>query len=181
VKNFFIDGGKRQKPPKASCLEICLRSCLTRPMHGPCTSYGQNTRTCFPPGGYNLYHRLHFGLSYAPRSPILTGNTDGKGYGEEAMDWKQPQTPWLPHAPKSKRTTTWREFIRTHLDVLVATGSFTAEVATLGGHVTYYVFFFIRLGSRKIHGAGFTPHPHEVWMVQVVRNVTMERRNISRG
>ena len=45
-------------------------------------------------------------------------------------------------------TTTWKEFIRTHMDVLVATDFFTAEVWTLGELVTYYVLFFIHLGSR---------------------------------
>src|SRR5713101_7357264 len=39
----------------------------------------------------------------------------------------------LPPAPERKTTTTWKEFIRTHLDVLVATDFFTAEVWTLGG------------------------------------------------
>jgi transposase InsO family protein len=58
--------------------------------------------------------------------------------------------------------------------VLVATDFFTAEVWTLGGLVTYYVLFFIHLGSRKVHIAGVTPHPHEAWMVQVARHVTME-------
>jgi putative transposase len=77
-------------------------------------------------------------------------------------------------APERKTTTTWKEFIRTHLDVLVATDFFTAEVWTLGGLVTYYVLFFIHLGSRKVHIAGVTPHPNEAWMVQVARNVTME-------
>jgi transposase InsO family protein len=80
----------------------------------------------------------------------------------------------LPPAPERKTTTTWKEFIRTHLDVLVATDFFTAEVWTLGGLVTYYVLFFLHLGSRKIHVAGVTPHPNEAWMVQVARNVTME-------
>jgi putative transposase len=80
----------------------------------------------------------------------------------------------LPPAPKRKTTTTWKEFIRTHLDVLVATDFFTAEVWTLGGLVTYYVLFFLHLGSRKVQVAGVTPHPHEAWMVQVARNVTME-------
>jgi putative transposase len=80
----------------------------------------------------------------------------------------------LPPAPERKTTTTWKEFIRTHMDVLVATDFFTAEVWTLGGLVTYYVLFFLHLGSRKIHVAGVTPHPNEVWMVQVARNVTME-------
>jgi transposase InsO family protein len=80
----------------------------------------------------------------------------------------------LPPAPERKTTTTWKEFIRTHMDVLVATDFFTAEVWTLGGLVTYYVLFFIHLGSRKIHVAGVTPHPNEAWMMQVARNVTME-------
>jgi putative transposase len=40
--------------------------------------------------------------------------------------------------------------------------------------VTYYVLFFIHLGSREIHIAGVTPHPNAAWMVQVARNVTME-------
>src|SRR5262249_9920078 len=77
-------------------------------------------------------------------------------------------------APERKMTTTWKEFIRTHLDVLVATGFFTAEVWTLGGLVTYYVLFFIHLGSRKVHVAGVTPHPNQAWMMQIARNVTME-------
>ncbi len=80
----------------------------------------------------------------------------------------------LPPAPERKTTTTWKEFIRTHMEVLVATDFFTAEVWTLGGLVTYYVLFFIHLGSRKVEIAGMTPHPHAAWMVQVARNVTME-------
>ncbi len=77
-------------------------------------------------------------------------------------------------APERKTTTTWKAFIRTHLDILVATDFFTAEVWTLGGLVTYDVLFFIHLGSRKVHIAGMTPHPNEAWMIQVARNVTME-------
>jgi putative transposase len=79
----------------------------------------------------------------------------------------------IPPAPERKKTTTWQEFIRTHLDVLTATDFFTAEVWTWCGLVTYYVLFFIHLGSRKIHVAGVTPHPDEAWMVQMARNVTM--------
>jgi transposase InsO family protein len=80
----------------------------------------------------------------------------------------------LPPAPERKTTTTWKEFIRTHMDVLVATDFFTAEVWTLSGLVTYYVLFFIHLGSRQVHVADMTPHPHEAWMMQIARNVTME-------
>jgi hypothetical protein len=80
----------------------------------------------------------------------------------------------LPPAPERKRTTTWKEFIRTHMDVLVATDFFTTEVWTLGGLVTYYILFFFFFGSRQVHVAGVTPHPHEAWMAQGARNVTME-------
>jgi putative transposase len=77
-------------------------------------------------------------------------------------------------APERKTTTTWKEFIRMHLDMLVATDFFTAEVWTTAGLVTYYVLFFIHLASRKVHVAGVTSHPDERWMVQIARNVTME-------
>src|SRR3989449_1415186 len=80
----------------------------------------------------------------------------------------------LPPAPERQTTTTWKEFIRTHMEVLVATDFFTAEVWTLDGLVTYYVLFFIHLGSRQVEIAGMTPHPHAAWMMQMARNVTME-------
>src|SRR5215467_4409676 len=60
------------------------------------------------------------------------------------------------------------------MDVLVATDFFTTAVWTLGGLVTYYILFFIHLGSRQVSVAGVTPHPDEAWMAQVARNVTME-------
>jgi putative transposase len=79
----------------------------------------------------------------------------------------------IPPAPERKTTTTWKEFIRTHMDVLVATDFFTAEVWTLGGLVTYYVLSFLYLSSRTIHVAGVTPHPDARWMRQIARNVTI--------
>ena len=79
----------------------------------------------------------------------------------------------IPPAPERKTTTTWKEFIRTHMDVLVATDFFTTEVWTWCGLVTYYVLFFIHLESRKVYVAWVTPHPDERWMVQNARNVTM--------
>jgi putative transposase len=39
--------------------------------------------------------------------------------------------------------------------------------------VTYYVLFFIHLGSRQVHVAGVTLHPHTPWRMRVARNVTM--------
>ena len=58
-------------------------------------------------------------------------------------------------APERKTTTTWKEFIRTHMEVLVATDFFTAEVWTLGGLVTYYVLFFPH--SIAFRGNGLSP------------------------
>jgi transposase InsO family protein len=80
----------------------------------------------------------------------------------------------LPTAPERKKTTTWREFIRTHMEMLWATGFFSTEVWTLGGLVTFYVLFFIKLDTREVRIAGITAHPNEVWMMQVARNATME-------
>jgi hypothetical protein len=80
----------------------------------------------------------------------------------------------IPTAPERKKTTTWREFIRRHLDMLWATDFFSTEVWTLGGLVTFYVLFFIKLDTREVHIAGITAHPTEQWMMQVARNLTME-------
>jgi transposase InsO family protein len=59
--------------------------------------------------------------------------------------------------------------------VLAGTDFFTVEVLTLRGLVTYYVLFFIHLESRRVEVAGVTPHPHEAWMKQIARNVTMDQ------
>lgn len=77
-------------------------------------------------------------------------------------------------APERSRTTTWKEFIRRHLDVLAATDFFTVEVLTWRGLVTYYVLFFIQIESRRVWLGGITRHPDAVWMAQVERNATMD-------
>ena len=79
----------------------------------------------------------------------------------------------IPPAPERKKTTTWHEFIHTHMDVLVATDFFTTEVWTACGLVTYYGLFFLHVARRKVHVAGMTPQPDQHWMVQMARNVTM--------
>jgi putative transposase len=60
----------------------------------------------------------------------------------------------IPPALKREKTTTWHDFIRAHMDVLVATDFFTTEIWTCCGLVTYYVLFFIHLDSRKVHIEG---------------------------
>jgi hypothetical protein len=76
-------------------------------------------------------------------------------------------------APKRKQTTTRKAFIRMHMEALVATDFFTPEVWTTAGLMTYYVLFFIHLASRKVHVAGITMRPDALWMMKLVRNVTM--------
>ena len=67
----------------------------------------------------------------------------------------------IPPAPKRKQATSWKDFIRAHMAVLVATDFFTVEVLTLTGLITYYVLFFIHLESRRICLAGVTCHPDQ--------------------
>ena len=73
-------------------------------------------------------------------------------------------------APKRSQTTTWKEFIRQHMDVLAGTDFFTVEVLTWRGLVTYYVLFFLHLETRRVSLAGITRHPTEEWMTQMARN-----------
>jgi putative transposase len=80
----------------------------------------------------------------------------------------------IPPAPKRKKGTSWKDFIRAHMAVMVGTDFFTVEVLTLRGLKTYYVLFFLHLESRRICVAGVTRHPDEEWMEQMARNITME-------
>jgi hypothetical protein len=77
-------------------------------------------------------------------------------------------------SPERSRTTTWKEFIRSHMDVLAGADFFTVEVLTWRGLVTYYVLFFIEVGSRRVSLGGITRHPDSCWMEQVARNATMQ-------
>ena len=77
-------------------------------------------------------------------------------------------------APKRSQTTTWKDFIRSHMAVLAGVDFFTVEVLTWKGLATYYVLFFIHLESRRVTVAGITRHPTEAWMEQMARNATDE-------
>jgi len=77
-------------------------------------------------------------------------------------------------APKRSQSTSWKDFIATHMAVLAGTDFFTAEVLTWRGLVTYYVLFFLHLETRRITLAGITRHPTESWMTQMARNAVDE-------
>jgi putative transposase len=84
-------------------------------------------------------------------------------------------------APKRSQTTTWSDFIASHLAVLAGTDFFTVEVLTWRGLATYYVLFFIHLESRRVTPAGLTRHPTSEWMLQMARNATDESSGVLRG
>jgi hypothetical protein len=48
------------------------------------------------------------------------------------------------------------------MDVLSGTDSFTVEVLTWKGLVTYYVLFFLHLESRRVTIAGISAHPDRI-------------------
>jgi putative transposase len=48
------------------------------------------------------------------------------------------------------------------------------EVLTWRGLITFYILFFIEIGSRRVWLGGITRHPDSCWMEQVARNATME-------
>src|SRR5215467_8434745 len=77
-------------------------------------------------------------------------------------------------APKRSQTTTWKEFIQSHMAVLAGIDFFTVEVLTWRGLVTYYILFFIHLESRCVRLAGITRHPDQAWVQQMARNATGE-------
>ena len=83
--------------------------------------------------------------------------------------------------PQRSQTTTWKEFIRRHTDVLAGTDFFTVEVLTWRGLVTYYVLFFLHLETRRVSLAGITRHPTEEWMIQMARNAVDEESGYLRG
>ena len=79
----------------------------------------------------------------------------------------------LSPAPERQTKTTWRDFIRTHMEVLAAVDFFTAEIWTAGGLMTYYVLTFMRVATRQVCIAGITTSPDRAWMEQMARNLTM--------
>jgi transposase InsO family protein len=74
-------------------------------------------------------------------------------------------------APERRQGTTWKEFLKTHWEVLAATDFFTVELWTAKGLIRYHVLFVIRLATREVQIAGLVPAPNESWMQQVGRNL----------
>jgi len=83
--------------------------------------------------------------------------------------------------PSRKSKLSWSDFITMHKDVVTACDFFTADLFTATGLITFYVLFFIQIGSRKVHIAGVTPHHNESWMKHIARNLTMDEWGFLQG
>lgn len=75
-------------------------------------------------------------------------------------------------APTRKRTGSWETFLKSHWDVMASIDFTTVEVWTKSGLVTFYLLFVMELKTRRVHFAGCTSSPHEVWMKQLARELT---------
>jgi transposase InsO family protein len=75
-------------------------------------------------------------------------------------------------APDRKRQTTWKTFLKAHWEVLGAIDFTTIDVWTKGGLVTYYLLFVMEIATRRVHFAGCSSGPDELWMKQIARNLT---------
>lgn len=72
----------------------------------------------------------------------------------------------IPPLPQRRPSLSWRHLMTHYQQRLIACDFFTVE--TLFLH-TLYVFFFIELGTRRVHFAGCTAHPTGAWVTQQAR------------
>jgi transposase InsO family protein len=75
-------------------------------------------------------------------------------------------------APRRKRTTTWKTFIKAHWDILAAVDFTTIEVWTPRGLMTFYLLFVMELATRRVRFLGSTTNPDGPWMKIMARELT---------
>jgi putative transposase len=81
----------------------------------------------------------------------------------------------IPPAPERKKTTTWREFVRFHLDVLLATDFFNREVWNWFGLLISSLLGFLHLSRHQGHSVGMLLHRQ----LHRMRLVFMKSLNVS--
>ena len=77
----------------------------------------------------------------------------------------------IPPAPERGRSPSWRHLMTHYKDQLLACDLFTVETLFLQ---TIYVFFFIEVGTRRVHFAGCTANPNAAWVTQQARQMVWE-------
>ena len=78
----------------------------------------------------------------------------------------------LEPQPSRKRQITWKEFIKSHLESLVAIDFFTTEIYTLKGLTRYMVLVGIDYSTRKVEIVGIVQQAYGTWMNQMAKNLT---------
>jgi putative transposase len=68
---------------------------------------------------------------------------------------------------------TWREFLRSQAQGILALDFFTVETVWLR---TLYVLFAIQLSSRRVDVLGVSRNPNSTWVVQQARNLALGER-----
>ena len=76
--------------------------------------------------------------------------------------------------PDLTRKTTWKEFIKSHWNVLAACDFFSIELFVKGKLVRCMVLFAIDVATRKVEILGLHAQPNGPWMEQLARNVSAE-------
>jgi transposase len=74
----------------------------------------------------------------------------------------------IPPAPERKKTTTWHEFIRCHLDSLLATNFFTSEVWSWCGLMVSLLLWFIHYSCCQVSAVRMTLHHHMRWLLSLL-------------
>jgi putative transposase len=74
-------------------------------------------------------------------------------------------------APVRNGSLGWRHLMNHYKEQILACDFFTVETVLLQ---TIYVLFFIELGSRRVHFAGITTNPNQIWITQQARQLVWE-------
>ena len=75
----------------------------------------------------------------------------------------------IPPAPKPQTDTTWRQFMHSQAETMLAAGFFHVDCAVTLQRL--YVLFVIEARSRYVHIPGITAHPDGPWTTQQIRNL----------
>jgi len=77
----------------------------------------------------------------------------------------------LQPSPVRNGSIGWHHLMAHYKDQILACDFFTVETIRLQ---TLYVLFFIELGTRRVHLAGVTANPNEMWVTQQARQLVWE-------
>ncbi|MDQ1733462.1 MAG: putative transposase [Pseudonocardiales bacterium] len=98
----------------------------------------------------------------------IHGELVGLGYRvAPATVWNILQKVGLDPAPR-RTGPSWREFCRAQATTMLACDFFTVDTVLLR---RIYVFFFLEIGTRRVHIMGVTRHPSGEWVTQQARNL----------